>query len=85
MLIDTLGIQAHIDSHMKAYIVMTEHDSFRLACGARSVDQDTALVSSLTADNVIQLFFRNIQTQLYELLPLPKSRNIPFGTQAQQS
>lgn len=61
--------------HTKAYIVMTEHDSLRLARGARGVDQDAALVGSLAAADVIQSFLRNIETLLHELLPLSQNSN----------
>lgn len=53
---------------------MAEHDSLWLACGARRVDQDAALVGSLAADDVIHFFLRNIQTQLHELLPLSQEQ-----------
>lgn len=53
---------------------MTEHDSLRLACGTRGVDQDAALVGSLAADDAIHFLLRNIQTQLHELLPLPPQK-----------
>lgn len=71
--------------HAEAHIVMTEHDSLRLSGGARCVDQDAALVGSLAADNVIQLFLGNIQAELHELIPLCKNTNMPLRTQPWQA
>lgn len=52
------------------HIVVTEHDSLRLACGSGCVDQCAALIGFLGADDIIQLSIWLIAAQLHKLCPL---------------
>lgn len=52
------------------YIVMTEHDSFGLACSPWGVDERAALVGLLAGDDGVEGLVRLIASELQELVPL---------------
>lgn len=52
------------------HVVVTKHDSLRLARGSGSVDQCAALIGFLGADDIIELSVRLVAAQLHELRPL---------------
>lgn len=54
------------------YIIMTEHDSFGLACGARGVDESAALVWLLAGDDSVEWPIGLIESKRHEFIPLEK-------------